>query len=250
MSDKKLVKSIANNTISETAFNAIAGYMAALDAMTDNARARAASLNKWDATHNYDNTRRAGMRKTATPAEKAAYERLKDARADYAEIIRKDMNTKNAPARGAQSDAIIALFGRGGKNDKSNAAAAFRGFYAAYTTYRAEMSLSDNTPAGKNAISKLINLYSVCFGFTFKGSIGKDIARRTLNLLGVRAANTSENMKGARGVAVFSESQTKRLLIAIASSILNKGVVDGFDMDSILVLEKTARADYAATMRK
>ena len=106
------------------------------------------------------------------------------------------------------------------------------------------MSFNDNTEKGKAAISALSNLYNVCFGFEFRGGVARDISRRTLNLLGVRAANTAENMKGANGIAVFTENQTKRLLICIAANLIEKGVVDV----DIMVIEN-ARADYAAAMR-
>lgn len=244
MSNKNLVKKIAMNSISETNANAISGFMASIDTMTDNARARVRAMNAWDRTHNWDTVRRAGLKKNAPAAAVSEYEKVKAARADYSDIMRKDISKKNAPARAIQSDAIVTLFGRGGKNDNSKPAAAFRHFYAAYTAYRAEMSFSDNTEKGKAAISALSNLYSVCFGFEFRGGVARDVSRRTLNLLGVRAANTAENMKGANGIAVFTENQTKRLLICIAANLIEKGIVDV----DIIVLD-TARADYAAAMR-
>lgn len=248
MSNKSLLKNIANNSVSTPAFNAISGYIDAVDTMTNNARARAAAMSAWKIAHNYDDIRRAAMRKNATDAQKLEYERVKNARADYAAIIARDTNEKNAPARAAQSDALVTIYSRGGKNDNSKRAAAFRHFYKSYAAYRMEYSANANTPAGKKAVSALVNLYNVCFGFTFAGGVANDVARRTLNVLGVRIANNAENMKGARGVSVFNESQVKRLLICIAASMLNSGKVDNFNTDSIIVTDDI-RADYAAAMR-
>ena len=225
MSNKNLVKNIANNSIQSAIFAALADFDCAHDTIVAHNRKAAKAMTAWKNTHNYDNAAALARGKNAKDADKAEFERLKAARADYADIIKKNTAEKCKPARDAMNAVYVRIFGRGGKNDKSTRAMAFNQFYTAYAAYRKELSMNASTPAGNKARKALNNLWNKCFGFTFHGSVASDVSRRALNAIGMRIANSKENMQGANGIAPFSEKQVKTMLIYIAMNMLNSGTI-------------------------
>lgn len=244
MSNKTLVKNIANNSIQSAIFAALADFNGAHDTIVAANQNSARTMTAWKAAHEYDKAAALARGKNAKDADKAEFERLKAARADYADIVKKDTAEKCKPARETMNAVYIRIFGRGGKNDKSTRAAAFNQFYAAYVEYRKELSANASTPAGNKARKALNNLWEKCFGFTFAGGIANDVSRKTLNAIGLRIANNRENMKGADGIAPFSEKQVKTMLIYIAMNMLNSGTIEAD------VIKEVATADASAESAK
>lgn len=226
MSNKNLIKNIAKNSINTAIANAMTEYASAADIINVANIARVDNMAKWERVHDYDAVRTLARGKNAKQNDKDAFDRLKAIRADYAEIIRNACAETCKPARAAQNAALIRIFGKGGKNDKSERNASFVRFYAAYATYRNEYAMNASTPAGQAARKALNNLWKECFGFTFKGEIANDVSRRTLNAIGMRIATARENMSGACGVSVFNEKQVKTMLLCIAINLINRGMVD------------------------
>ena len=220
MSNKTLMNKIALATINPAHAARLEKY-ADMHAVIYRANAaRNAAMTKWDIDHDYKKAGTLARGKNATAADKAEYDRLKNARADYADICRAAYADTCKPARAEMASITTAIFGTG-KNDKGKAAAAFRNFYSAYVNYRAELSENANTPAGKKAKSTAISMLSACFGITFTGELANVASRRIVNAIGVRLATMKEEGKNNSRLSAFSESQVKAIVIALVLELIN-----------------------------
>lgn len=220
MSNKTLMNKIALATINPAHAARLEKY-ADMHAVIFRANAaRNAAMARWDIDHDYKKAAALARGKKATPADVKEYDRLKAARADYSEICRADYTAACTPARAEISAVITAIFGAG-KNDKSNAAAAFRNFYATYVNYRMELSENMNTPAGRKAKSAAVSMLSACFGITFTGELANVAGRRIVNAIGVRLATMKEESKNNSRLSAFSETQVKSIVIALVLELID-----------------------------
>lgn len=222
MSDKKLLMSIVNNSITNAGANYITLYR---NGVADIKRADITRVNamvSWDIVHNTKAVLSAARKKNASAEDKHAAEVVKVARAVAVDGTREKYAAACKRPRAEMSMSVKFFFGNGAK-DESKKAAAFRNFYNAYTVYRKEFSENINTPAGRAVVSACVNMYSVCFGVTFDGKFGNKIARKTINVIGMRAARGAEERKGANGITVFTENEVKHMLIRIMYNLSLRG---------------------------
>lgn len=220
MSNNKLMSKIAIATINPAHAARLEKY-ADMHAVIFRANAaRNAAMIKWDIDHDYKKAGALARGKKATKDDIKEYDRLKAARADYAEICRADYTAACTPARAEMSAITTAIFGAG-KNDKGTPAAAFRNFYTAYVNYRMELSENMSTPAGRKAKSAAVSMLSACFGITFTGELANIAGRRIVNAIGVRLATMKEESKNNSRLAAFSEAQVKNIVIALVLELVN-----------------------------
>lgn len=222
MSNKNLAKAIVNNSISNAGANYITMYKNGLARCKRADVARVKAIATWKVIHNYDEVTKAARKKDASDAVKHDADVVKVAFDVFVKGTRETYAAECKPARVEMSNAVKYFFGKGAK-DESTKARAFYQFYDAYVEYRKTFAENFSTPGGRKVLSACVNMYSTCFGVRFNGDFGKRIARKTVNIIGMRNATMTEERKGARGITTFTDMQVKNMLVRIMYNLSENG---------------------------
>ena len=222
MSNKNLVKAIVNNSITNAGANCVTMYKNGLAKCKHADAARVKAITNWKFIHDYDATMKAAKKKGASDTAKHDADVMKVAFDVFAKGTRETYAAACKPARVEMNNAVKFFFGKGVK-DESTKSNAFYQFYNAYTEFRATFAENFNTPAGKKVLSACVNMYDKCFGVKFSGDFGKRIARKTVNVIGMRNATMTEERKGAHGITVFTDIQVKNMVVRIMYNLMERG---------------------------
>lgn len=228
------INTIVSATINASVNDALINYFNALEEVRVADVARVRLVSDWDVEHDTKSILSKARSKKATAEDFHNAEVLSVNREVIVAGAREEYNNRVKPYRKTMRDSETVVFGKKG----SNKANALTDFHKAYVAYRAIYDTNFASAPARECIRACKVMLKVCFGVEFQSAkLSEKCARRIINSIGVRIANSAElrlNGQGNCGVACFNEKQVKVLLIRVFGEILS---LNNSEFDNMVIAD-------------